>query len=115
MTGARLTSTRFAVQVSGASPFWCAKATRDATMRQSAKYHQEHEKVLAQLPPQVRCEAPQSPRKNHRPLGSAARRSGKRVRRCVCDGRSGASTHRFRPHVQWWARLREAAVLGVTN
>ena len=33
MTGARLTSTRFAVQVSGASPFWCAKATRKRAAR----------------------------------------------------------------------------------
>ena len=37
------------LQVSGASPFWCAKATRDAKLRQSAKYHQEHKQVLAQL------------------------------------------------------------------
>ena len=62
MTGARLTLACLAVQASGASPFWCAKATRDATLRQSAKYHQEHKKVLAQVPPQVRCEAPQLPR-----------------------------------------------------
>ena len=55
MTGARLTSARLAVQVSGASPFWCAKATRDATLRQDAKYKQEQKKVLAQLAPQVRC------------------------------------------------------------
>jgi hypothetical protein len=33
----------------------CAKATRDATLRQSAKYQQEHKQVLAQVPPQVRC------------------------------------------------------------
>ena len=62
MTGARLTSARLAVQMSGASPSWCAKATRDATLRQRAKYQQEHKKVLAQVPPQVRCEAPQLPR-----------------------------------------------------
>ena len=43
-----------AVQASGASPFWCVKATRDATLRQDAKYHQEHKKVLAQVPPQSR-------------------------------------------------------------
>ena len=55
MTGARLTSARLAVQVPGASPFWCAKATRDATLRQSAKYQQEHKQALAQVPPQVRC------------------------------------------------------------
>ena len=62
MTGARLTLACLAVQASGASPFWCVKATRDATLRQSAKYHQEHKKVLAQQAPQVRCEAPQLPR-----------------------------------------------------
>ena len=62
MTGARLTLACLAAQASGASPFWCVKATRDATLRQDAKYHQEHKKVLAQVPPQVRCEAPQLPR-----------------------------------------------------
>ena len=62
MTGAWLTSARLAVQASGASPFWCVKATRDATLRQDAKYHQEQKKVLAQVPPQVRCKAPQLPR-----------------------------------------------------
>ena len=62
MTGARLTLARLAVQASGASPFWCVKATRDATLRQDAKYHQEQKKVLARVPPQVRCEAPQLPR-----------------------------------------------------
>ena len=55
MTGARLTSPRLAVQMTGASPFWCAKATRDATLRQDAKYKQEQKKVLAQVAPQVCC------------------------------------------------------------
>ena len=50
MTGARLTSPRLAVQMTGASPFWCAEATRDATLRK-----QEHKQELAQVPPQVRC------------------------------------------------------------
>mmetsp|Transcript_8292 Transcript_8292/g.19685 ORF Transcript_8292/g.19685 Transcript_8292/m.19685 type:complete len:170 (-) Transcript_8292:18-527(-) len=48
-------------KVSGASPFWCAKATRDATLRQDAKYKQEQKKVLAQLAPQMWRFDPQVP------------------------------------------------------
>ena len=45
MTGARLTLACLAVQASGASPFWCVKATRDATLRQDAKYQEEQKNV----------------------------------------------------------------------
>ena len=42
MTGARLTLACLAVQASGASPFWCVKATRDATEAAQAAKAAKH-------------------------------------------------------------------------